>query len=1707
MATIGQLLVSVGVNASGVAAGLREAETNIERFGTRLFFLGSRISAGVTIPLGIAMGAVAKFGLEFDKAMTESTAIMGDMSASLRRQMEDVALSISKTTKFSAKEAAEAYYDLASAGFSAKDSMASLGTVATFAQAGVIDLSKAGEYLATTVQGVGLKMLGVTDNVAGLQKMSDLLVTANNAAVGTTEDFAKALINTKGALRAYNVTAEQGLAALMAFAQGGITGAKAGTQLLMVLRDMQTVSIRHAENWKKQGLAVYETNGAMRDLGAIIRDLENKMADMSVQQRRVLLNLLGFPDRSKQATMALLGFGNEMERFNKLLDHAAGASMDVAAKQMGAMSNQLLSLRHQFEALVIQLGRELVPVVNDYLIPALKKGIEIFGSFVRWFGTLSTEVKAAMVVVVGFGAALGPAIAITGSWMLALRGLSGIFSGLLGTVGLATKAIHSMSAASAQSAIASQAAAAAAAAQAAAVQATFAKSAVSASSPLAAAAQANAAFKTSLQTVAPVAATAATSIAATGTAATTAAGGVTLLSRAVTFMLGPWGLAIGAVTALGIALYQMYTAESKLASQLSSEGRETFEKRTRQLETAVAMYEAMNGQTKRTQAEQMALDASTRMLADASSLSSKAFKEEEERSKSLTNELKNQAVERRKLLTFMREQRLAEVAAAEAELQAIQARIDEVMAGRAKRIEVGPGGLSTLVPFSVEERSQSLIALNNHLEEATRRFNELKRAAGFRGDDIKLGPDPAVRPPATPTPGMPTSPKEKIELLDKFKKELAQLDEALKINFAAGNTGGERLMLMFEEYGSKVEDAARRTKIWGLATSDVFQAYELGFRVIKEDKAMEKIWEDIQKLSQVSDEPLKKLFEEFAKVDEEREKMMQKAMDFEFRLNSQFMTASDARIAQIEKERQKELDAAETKYSANAEMRDRVRAAINAFYDFETKKAKGTADAIVQRMKDAGVQTAKAMDEAAADMKRDFNQMRETGQYTANTLWQAFKKWFDQMNASNPFVQVNSQLSELSSAFSNLSQVAGDSFGGFAKSVGEIISGMSLMGTAANRVVENLVRMDKGFESLKNNAKGAGGEIAASFIGLASGLISGISGMMQATGGASLGKNMLGGALSGAMMGGTVAYGAAMAAGMAKGAAMAGVWGAVAGAIVGIIVAVFRGRETRSIMKRVGHEWGQDISQGLAEGIKAMMRDENLSRTAATLMNMDKIIEEAGGLNELNFDKFIGKLRDVFVELETGGLTAAQATHVLNENFQTFANVIVNSGRVATKEFAEILKLVRETGLEVAAITEFIAAQTERFGGAMATVAGAAGEKYAGLADEIKGAQDALKELDKQRLEAMGGKSEGDLGVEDQQKLADIDKERAELQAKLAELQKKQTEGAAAMRGEMERIGLITMAGFNASMENGVGVIQAFSSIQPAVQALKQAYTDLGLEADNAAIKQLFLIDELMTKQPALVNGVGAMGEAMLALSNIGGLNAETFALMQEQGMAMYDRLQAEAQALGIDQSFAVKAMIPFLEAVLSANEEYGFVIDENTQKLINQAREMGLLKEKELSTNDILMEGFSAIIEALGGEIPQAWRDMAEEAKNSMDDVRGKAEDVFEDFPQPPPIVIDWEWGDRPPWDEDYDPPSRPPNTNNGPDVPEMAEGGVVRRRTLAYIGERGPEAVIPLSSGLDFGDREPIVTNVYLDGRKVSLSNARHMPGVLRVRGINTR
>ena len=68
MATEQQTLIGrLILRAEGWSAGIKSAEKSMERFGTSMFFMGSRITASVTVPLVALAASVVKVGADFDQ--------------------------------------------------------------------------------------------------------------------------------------------------------------------------------------------------------------------------------------------------------------------------------------------------------------------------------------------------------------------------------------------------------------------------------------------------------------------------------------------------------------------------------------------------------------------------------------------------------------------------------------------------------------------------------------------------------------------------------------------------------------------------------------------------------------------------------------------------------------------------------------------------------------------------------------------------------------------------------------------------------------------------------------------------------------------------------------------------------------------------------------------------------------------------------------------------------------------------------------------------------------------------------------------------------------------------------------------------------------------------------------------------------------------------------------------------------------------------------------------------------------------------------------------------------------------------------------------------------------------------------------------------------------------------------------------------------
>ena len=346
-------------------AGVKAAESSLKKFSQ--FAKQSAVAATAAIA-GIATVSIREFG-NFDSALQQSVSIMGDVSDALRNDMADAAREVAKTTTFSAEQAAESFYFLASAGLDATASITAMPKVAQFAQAGMFDMARATDLLTDAQSALGLTIRD--DAIANMEEMvrvSDVLVRANTLANASVEQFSVALTTKSGAaLRALNKDMEEGVAVLAAFADQGIKGEIAGTQLSIVLRDLTTKAIKNKAEFEAMGLQVFDTEGNMRNLGDIIANLEDVLGGMSDETQKATLLQAGFSDKSLASIQALLGTSDAIKRYEGELRKASGTTETIADKQLESFNAQMDLLKSRLMDVAIEIGGQLAPRLLDLL--------------------------------------------------------------------------------------------------------------------------------------------------------------------------------------------------------------------------------------------------------------------------------------------------------------------------------------------------------------------------------------------------------------------------------------------------------------------------------------------------------------------------------------------------------------------------------------------------------------------------------------------------------------------------------------------------------------------------------------------------------------------------------------------------------------------------------------------------------------------------------------------------------------------------------------------------------------------------------------------------------------------------------------------------------------------------------------------------------------------------------------------------------------------------------------------------------------------------------------------------------------------------------------------------------------------------------------------------------------------------------------------
>lgn len=302
---------------------------------------------------------------KFDKALQEGVAIMGDVDAAMRNKLSGAAREIAKELNLAADDVAHGYYELASSGLNAEQSMRALPIIATFAKAGLMDVAEASKLLTTATNSMGYKSQDVEENAAGLIRTADTLTKVSTLAAGHISDFTEAINNKAGpALRAMHKDIEEGAAALAVLHAQGVIGQTAGERLAMFLRTITMAATKHKEVWHEYGMEIFDSSGKMKDLADVTEILTKGLGRLSPEQQAVAMQQLGIQLRTMDTVKAFLGQADAQRKYEDALRSSTGYTQNVADGQMKTFSERWGLIKKRIDDAKMSIGEGLIPALE-----------------------------------------------------------------------------------------------------------------------------------------------------------------------------------------------------------------------------------------------------------------------------------------------------------------------------------------------------------------------------------------------------------------------------------------------------------------------------------------------------------------------------------------------------------------------------------------------------------------------------------------------------------------------------------------------------------------------------------------------------------------------------------------------------------------------------------------------------------------------------------------------------------------------------------------------------------------------------------------------------------------------------------------------------------------------------------------------------------------------------------------------------------------------------------------------------------------------------------------------------------------------------------------------------------------------------------------------------------------------------------------------
>jgi len=411
---------------------MRKIHSRVKKFSQGLKNVGSAMTAGITLPVVMAGGAIFKASYNFDKFMNmveAKSTVSGKSIEDLRKK----ALDLGSTTSYSHIQAAEGMNYLAQAGFKTNQIFQAITPTLKLAQATSAELGNTADWLSNIMGGMqwGAER---TDEAATILAVTTAKANVNLEQLAGT--FSKA--GTVGK----NFGADLGDIAAAAGFLGNIgIQDEGGTVLKNMFLNMVSGAPKVVDAFEHIGVAVDDGKGNMRDFKEILLDMSQGLQKVSQKEGMQVLDAI----MGKRAIAGVTGLTASLKKNNGqfkelvgILNNLENTDLDKMVKTMrkgsvGAWDDAVSALQGLGQA-IADSG------LQKFIIDALVGLTKVF----RFIAKQSPALLKLGTVFLGITAVIGPFLILLGSIIpaislvitkvIAFGGVAAVWGAIMGAV-------------------------------------------------------------------------------------------------------------------------------------------------------------------------------------------------------------------------------------------------------------------------------------------------------------------------------------------------------------------------------------------------------------------------------------------------------------------------------------------------------------------------------------------------------------------------------------------------------------------------------------------------------------------------------------------------------------------------------------------------------------------------------------------------------------------------------------------------------------------------------------------------------------------------------------------------------------------------------------------------------------------------------------------------------------------------------------------------------------------------------------------------------------------------------------------------------------------------------------------------------------------------------------------------------------------------